>query len=166
MFILTTVHAAKRSYSFGVKISSVPYSTSDDIFYFRLCNSNGVCGPFDKAPNGWTSKGWHWETYVSRDIGTPYKAQIVHEGYDQLCVAQIYVAGTAYDYSQFLPLCLDAHGGCETITVILPGNEWSKRDTDPCEFGSILYNIWISRSCWNHFLSIYVIIAKFINLHN
>jgi len=115
--------------------------TVDEIF-FRLCNQDDECGLFTEVPAGWQSPGQSYTyTYSTKeDLGDIYKVQIVHPGSDQLCIGHIMVDHVEYDENEHRwidwPHCIEETdgGGCDTVTIILPDNDWNSALTIPCEF--------------------------------
>ena len=134
--------AAKHTYSFSAYTSANPLwaPATEDTVYFRLCNSADVCGMFTRVDAGWGSQGkWYNYNYITNQyLGPITKVQVVMEGSDALCVANMRVDGTEYDPGQNFPCIEDQSGGCETLTVDLINNNWSARHTKPCQFSGIL----------------------------
>ena len=141
LFCIITSNA-KHTYTFSAYTSANPLwspATSDTV-YFRLCNSGNDCGKFTRVNAGWPSQGtWYNYNYITNQyLGQITKAQVVIEGSDQLCVANMRVDGREYDPGQDFPCIEDQSGGCETLTVDLINNDWTSRHTKPCQFDGIL----------------------------
>ena len=98
-------------------------------------------------PAGWQSPGQSYSyTYSTKeDLGDIHKVQIVHPGSDQLCIGHIMVDGVEYDENEHrwldLPHCIEETdgGGCDTVTITLPTNQWSSALTIPCEHADELH---------------------------
>ena len=146
LYLFTLLSSNARDYSFEVDVSSIPFSGTVDEVFFRLCNNKDICGLFQSVPAGWQSEGTSYSyTYSTHtNIGDIYKVQIVHPGSDMLCIDHIKVNGVEYDENGAKwidwPHCIEEAdgGGCDTVTIILPDNDWNSVLTIPCEYESIL----------------------------
>lgn len=146
LLLPAAVYGDGREYQFEAYVSSMFLSGTVDEIFFRLCNEDDECGLFTEVPAGWQSPGQSY-TYsysTKEDLGDIYKVQIVHPGSDQLCIGHIMVDGVEYDENEHKwidwPHCIEETdgGGCDTVTIILPTNDWSSALTIPCDYDADL----------------------------
>jgi len=134
------VHSDEREYHFEAYVSSMFLSGTVDEIFFRLCGES-ECGLFQAVPAGWQSTGTSYSySYSTRkDLGEIHRVQIVHPGSDALCIGHIIVDGVEYDENEHRwidwPHCIEETdgGGCDTVTIVLAGNDWNSALTVPCE---------------------------------
>ena len=146
LLLPAAVYGDGREYQFEAYVSSMFLSGTVDEIFFRLCNEDDECGLFTEVPAGWQSPGQSYSyTYSTKeDLGDIYKVQIVHPGSDQLCIGHIIVDGVEYDENEHKwidwPHCIEETdgGGCDTVTIILPDNDWNSRLTIPCAYDAHL----------------------------
>eukprot|EP01084_Bolivina_argentea_P292351 502575_1 len=146
--IFITIKSIQTNYQFEVFVSKIGWSGTVDEIYFRLCNINDICGMFTTVPAGWPDKGQtYYYTYTTNiDIGDIHKVQIVHPGSDTLCISHIKINGIQYDDNSTNKYngahCIEDSigGGCDTITIILPDNNWNSELTIPCKYKQHLDN--------------------------
>eukprot|EP01083_Nonionella_stella_P175622 612115_1 len=125
-------------------ISSFGDTSTLDQLYFRLCR-NALCSLFRSIPNGLQSATtYQWNVTTRADYGTINTIQIVHTGYDHLCLNWVDIDGVTYDapFNSDNSWCWESNpdpNSCSTLTVTST-NAWNASMTVPCEYAS-MFNV-------------------------
>ena len=99
-------------YQVTFEVSSLVFSGTDDSLWFRLCNSNNLCGLFQEIVNGFPTLNQLYDVnYTSNidlgDLSSAGSLTLLTTGNDHICLSDIYVEGTNYD-AGLTPECIDA----------------------------------------------------------